>query len=359
MKHENDNEWLDPMLESQIHREPEEFDFEKWAENHPEEARLLRCGFEKTGRSARTKPYEIWRFIMESKVTRYSAAAVVALAAVLVLFGPFGTSKNGSIVLADVQQKVAGIETMIIRGTKTYTHPGEDGRIYEFDGVKCEFDLVKYSSTKHGFVEEGYAEGNLFYRITFNLPEKKTLITFPPYKKYLTFTSLDDVAELMEGLTTPNSFFNLLLECEYKELGKDKIDGVEVEGFEFQVGSIEKILPKPVFDMQDCRGKVWIGIKEQLPVRIETDLCIGKCFTTMFNELNLREVNVLDKYNVELDEDIFDINPPEGYTEFTLSDILKMIPVEVKAGVAGLVIIPGSFVFWKRRRKKKRIAAKQ
>jgi hypothetical protein len=359
MKHENDNEWLDPMLESQIHREPEEFDFEKWAENHPEEARLLRCGFEKTGRSARTKPYEIWRFIMESKVTRYSAAAVVALAAVLVLFGPFGTSKNGSIVLADVQQKVAGIETMIIRGTKTYTHPGEDGRIYEFDGVKCEFDLVKYSSTKHGFVEEGYAEGNLFYRITFNLPEKKTLITFPPYKKYLTFTSLDDVAELMEGLTTPNSFFNLLLECDYKELGKDKIDGVEVEGFEFQAGSVENILPKPVFDMQAVTGKVWIGIKEQLPVRIETDLCIGKCFTTMFNELNLREVNVLDKYNVELDEDIFDINPPEGYTEFTLSDILKMIPVEVKAGVAGLVIIPGSFVFWKRRRKKKRIAAKQ
>ena len=353
MKHENDNEWLDPMLESQIHREPEQFDFEKWAENHPEEARLLRCGFEKSGRSAKTKPYEIWRIIMESKVTRYSAAAVVALAAVLVLFGPFGTSKNGSVVLADVQEKVAGIETMIIRGTKTYTHPGEDGKIYEFDGVKCEFDLVKYSSTKHGFVEEGYAEGNLFYRITFNLPEKKTLITFPPYKKYLTFTSLDDVAELMEGLTTPNGFLNLLLEGEYKELGKDKIDGVEVEGFEFQAGSVENILPKPVFDMQAVTGKVWIGIKEQLPVRIESDLRIGKCFTTMFNELNLREVNVLDKYNVELDEDIFDTKPPEGYTEFTLSDILQMIPVEVKAGVAGLGIIPAGFVVWKRRRRKK------
>ncbi|MHC4537847.1 MAG: hypothetical protein ACYS6K_28275 [Planctomycetota bacterium] len=353
MKHENDNEWLDPMLESQIHRKPEQFDFEKWAENHPEEARLLRSGFNKSGRSTKTKPFKIWRFIMESKVTRYSAAAVVALAAVLVLFGPFGTSKNGSIVLADVQQKVADIETMIIRGTKTYTHPGENGEIYEFDGVKCKFDLVKYSSTKHGFVEEGYVEGNLFYRITFNLPRKQTLIVFPPYKKYLTFASLDDVAETMETLTTPNGFFKLLLECEYKELGKDKIDGVEVEGFEFQAGSIEKILPKAVFDMQDYKGKVWIGIKEQLPVRIEADLCIGKSFMTMFNELNLREVNVLDKYNVELDEDIFDITPPEGYTEFTLSDILQMIPVEVKAGVAGLGIIPAGFVVWKRRRIKR------
>ena len=293
---------------------------------------------------------------MESKITRYSAAAVIVLAMTLVLFGPFWAPGNGNIVLADVQQKVAGIETMIIRGTKTYTHPGENGEIYEFDGVKCEFDLVKYSSTKHGFVEEGYAEGNLFYRLTFNLPEKKTLITFPPYKKYLTFTSLDDVAELMEGLITPNGFLNLLLEGEYKELGKDKIDGVDVEGFEFQAGSVENILPKPVFDMQAVTGKVWIGIKEQLPVRIETDLCIGKCFTTMFNELNLREVNVLDKYNVELDENIFSTNPPEGYTELTLSDILLLIPVEAKAGIAGLGIAPIGFVFWRRRRRKRAAA---
>lgn len=79
----------------------------------------------------------------------------------------------------------------------------------------------------------------------------------------------------------------------------------------------------------------------------------------IFNDLNLLEVNVLDKYNVELDENIFDINPPEGYMELTLSDILQMIPVEAKAGVAGLCIIPASFVVWKRRRKKKRTAAKQ
>ena len=358
MKHDNDNRWLDPMLERHIQREPETFDFEKWAEKHPGEARLLRCGFQDSSRSAKTRPFEIWRFIMESKVTRYSAAAVVVLA-MAVLLSPFGTPGNCGIVLADVQQRVAGIETMIIRGTKTYTHPGEDGEIYEFDGVKCEFDLVKYSSAKHGFVEEGYVEGNLFYRITFNLPRKQTLIVFPPYKKYLTFASLDDVAKTMEALTTPNGFFNLLLECEYKELGKDTIDGVEVEGFEFQVGSIENILPKHVFDMQDYRGKIWIGIKEQLPVRMEADLHIGKCFTTMFNELNLREVNVLDKYNVELDEDVFDIDPPEGYTELTLSDILQMIPVEAKAGLAGLALLPAGLILRRRQKRKKAAARKK
>ena len=48
----------------------------------------------------------LWRIIMESKVTRYSAAAVVALAAAFVLMSPFGTSQNGNIVLADVINKV-------------------------------------------------------------------------------------------------------------------------------------------------------------------------------------------------------------------------------------------------------------
>jgi hypothetical protein len=81
---------------------------------------------------------------------------------------------------------------------------------------------------------------------------------------------------------------------------------------------------------------------------------------TVFNDLNLYEVNILDKYNVELDEAVFDTNAPEGYTEFTLSDILPLIPVEAKAGLVGLgvspCIIPAGFIVWKRHRKKKTMA---
>ncbi|MHC4106078.1 MAG: hypothetical protein ACYSR9_14140, partial [Planctomycetota bacterium] len=305
MKHENDNEWLDPMLESQIHREPEQFDFEKWAENHPEETRLLRCGFEKSGRSARTKPNKIWRFIMESKVTRYSAAAVIVLA-MAVLLSPFGTPGNGGVVLADVQQKVNGIETMIIRGTKTLTHPGEDGDVFEFNEFKGEFDLVKYLSMKHGLVEEGYVGDKLIYRFTFNRPKRQTLLVIPPFKKYGTFTSTDKQMQLLENLT-PKGIVNLLMGGDYKELGRDNINGVEVEVFEFQdTEPFKGLLPKAICDIQSLKGKVWIGVEEQMPVRVEGDFVIGKSFMTMFNELNLHEVNTLGEYNVELDEDIFD-----------------------------------------------------
>jgi len=356
MKQNNDNRWLDPMLERHIRREPEKFDFEKWVEEHPNEARLLRCGFKDSSRSAKTKPNEIWRFIMESKVTRYSAAAVIVLAMALILFGPFWVPGNGGGVLADVQQKVADMETIIIRGTKTFTHADKPDSVFEFNGIQGHFDLVKYLSKQHGLVEEGYAEGKLIYRITMNLPKQQILLVLPPWKKYGTFASTDGQMQLMNNLS-PKGIINLLLSSDYKKLGRSNIDGVEVEGFEFQEAEpFKKLAPKPILDIQNVKGKVWIGLEEQLPIWVEGDLTIGKSLMSMFHDLNLHEVNVLEKCDVELDEDIFSTDPPEGYTELTLSDILPLIPVEAKAGLVGLGIIPAGFIFWKRRRRKKAAA---
>jgi len=353
MKHDKNNEWLDPLLSEHVHREPAKFDFQKWAREHPNEAKLLRSGYACSSPKAKTTIQNLWRFIMESKITRYSAAAVITLAIAFVLFGPFGISGNGGVVLADVQQKVADAETMVIRGQKTYLRPGEDGEVFEFLGIKYEFDLVKYFSKQHGLVEEGYIKDKLIYRVTFNRLKRQTLFVLPPWKKYVAFTSTDKQAQLLENLT-PKGIVNLLVGSDYKELGRDNIDGVEVEGFEFQEADpFIGLVPKAVFDIQNLKGKIWVGIKEQLPVRVEADLVIGKSLMTVFNDLNLHEVNVLEKYNVELDEDIFNTNAPEGYTKFTLSDILPFIPVEAKAGVAGLGIVPAGLIFWKRRRRKR------
>jgi len=353
MKHENNNQWLDPMLDRHIHREPEEFDFEKWAEKHPEEARLLRNGYKNSGRDAKMKPSEIWRFIMESKVTRYSAAAVIVLAMTLVLFNPFWTPGNGGIVLADVRQKIADTETMIIRGTKTFMNLSKDDNVIEINGLRCEFDLVKYSSKQLGLVEEGRVDGKLIYRITFNRPKRQAVLVLPPWKKYGAMAATDEQMRLMENLS-PEGIINMLLAGDHKKLGRDMIDGVEVEGFEFQQPDLfVDLFPKPIFDIQTLEGKAWIGIEEQLPIWIEGDFIFGKSLLTLFNEVRLHEVNVVEKYDVDLDDKIFDTDVPEGYTEFGLSDILPFIPVEAKAGIAGLALIPAGLIFWRQRRKKK------
>jgi len=353
MKHDKNDNWLDPLLSRHVHREPAKFDFHKWVREHPNEARLLQSGYANSSRNAKTTIQDFWRFIMESKVTRYSAAAVIVLAVTLVLFGPFWTPGNSNVVLADVQQKVNAIETLIIRGTKTFTRPGEPDSVLEFGGMKWEFDLVKYFSQQYGLVEEGYIGDKLIYRFTFNRPKRQTLLVIPPNKKYGKFTSTDKIMRLLEN-GTPKGIINLLMEGDYRKLGRDSINGVEAVVFEFQdPATFKELAPKAIVDIQNIKGKVWIAIKEQLPVLVEGDLVIGKSFMTMFQELNLHEVNTFGDYNIELDENIFDINPPEGYTELTLSDILQVVPAEAKAGAAAMGIIPAGLIFWRHRRKKK------
>ena len=356
MKNKKDEKWFDEIVSRAVDFGEVKFDGQKWQEKY-----VLNKPVAAT--RSKIKPhYNFWRFIMESKVTRYSAAAIIVLATA-VLLSPFGIPGNGGVVLADVQQKVAGIETMIIRGTKTFMRPGEDGDVFEINGFKCEFDLVKYFSKQHGLIEEGYVGDELIYRFTFNRPKRQTLLVLPSWKKYGMFTSTDAQMRLLEN-GTPKGIINLLLEGDYRELGRDNIDGVEAQCFECQtIESFKDLLPKPVLHMQDLKMKVWIGIEEQLPVRVEGDLVIGKSIMTMFNDLNLHEVNTFGEYNIELDEEIFDIKPPEGYTELTLNDILSLIPAEAKAGLAGLgvssCIIPASFIVWKRHRKKKKTMASQ
>ena len=287
---------------------------------------------------------------MESKVTRYSAAAVVTLAAALVLFGPFGTSKNGGVAMADVQEKIEQIDTMIFSGHKAFSSVDDPNIIFEFD-------IVRYISKQYGLTEKGYIKDTLVYSIIFNLPEKETCIFMHAWKKYLKFPWGKKQLELMEMLD-PKGIVELLTQADYEKLGFSEINGIEVEGFAFDNTEVNKeAFPESVFNIQQSNGRMWVGVEELIPVRMETDISIGKCLFTAFNNFNMHEVVVLQDYNVDLDTGHFDTEIPEGYTELTLSDILPFIPLKVKAGITGLglgfFLIPAGFIVRKRQRRKK------
>lgn len=300
MNQRNDDDRLDELITRAVDIGKVEFDRAKWLSR------------------ASAKPQrktKIWRTIMESKVTRYSAAAVVALAAASILMSPFGTSKHGGVALAAVQERMAQVDTMVLRGETTFTSVADPN-------VSFKYDNVKYMSRHYGFVEDGFVEGALLYRIVLNRQEKQSLLLLEPWKKSLRFPCTDDQIKVMEKLT-PTGVVNLLLETDYRELGIAEIAGVEAEGFEVQdLRPLEDIVPKFLLDIRRGTATIWVGTKELLPIRMEADMLIGANFWTGFVDVQSHEIAILDCYDVEMDAGLFDTNVPEDYTEFTLTDFI-------------------------------------
>jgi outer membrane lipoprotein-sorting protein len=341
MKHKTDEHWLDAMISQAVDIGKAEFDRKAWLDRLAAESQ--RRGLTGTGIDHTQSNHlgTIWRKIMESKATKYSAAAVIALAAALVLMNPFGVSQNG-VLLAAVQEKIAQVDTMILRGQTTFTSVSDPN-------ISVKYDNVKYMSRQYGFAEDWYIKGTLTYRIILNRPEKQALLLLSTSKKYVKFPCTEEQIKVMERLT-PTGVVDLLLETEYKKLGTATIDGVEAEGFEVQdLKSLENIMPKYLMDLQKGTATIWVDTKELLPIRMEGDMLLGKTFATLFTDVNCHEVAALEKYNVELDPGLFSTNPPEGYTPFSLADFIP-----VKLSMAGLGVVPAGCLAWQGARQRRR-----
>jgi len=257
----------------------------------------------------------IWRTIMENRIAKYSVAAVVALAGTLVLWNPLGTSPNG-VALAQVQAKIAQVDTMILRGETTFTSVTDPNTTVKYENVK-------YLSRQDGFTEDGFIKGALVYRVILNQREKQGVLLLVPWKKCVRFPCTEEQIRVVERLT-PSGVVDLLLESNnYRKLGTANIDGVEAEGFELQdLKPLENIVPTFLMDLQQGTATIWVGTKELLPIRMEADMLLGKTIATLFMDVKCHEIAVLEKYDVELDPGLFDTATPEGYTEFTLTESL-------------------------------------
>ncbi len=296
-------------------------------QTHTESLRVTRIG--------------IWRTIMENRMTKYSAAAVVALATALVLMNPFGASKHGGVALAAVQEKVATLDTMVFRGHKTFS-------LLDDPNKYMAFDVVKYFSREYGIVEEGSREGVPMYRIVMNRAQKQSLAVFHMWKKYAKYPATDEQIELMQRLA-PAGMIELLLQNDHRKLGPRVIDGVDAEGFELDsLESIKGILPKWLFDMQQGKATAWIATGELLPIRFEGDMRIGRSLATLFMDIRLQETTALESYDVELAPHLFDTSVPEGYDTFGITDFIPG-----KLSLAGIGILPAGVIVWTRSRRRK------
>ncbi|MHC4334017.1 MAG: hypothetical protein ACYSUV_09745 [Planctomycetota bacterium] len=334
MKNKKEEKWLDETIAQAADIGKLEFDRQKWKQKY-----LLTKSVDASRSHAEAKRhYSLWRFIMESKITRYSAAAVIVTALSLILLGPLAISTRNGVALGDVSKNMEDVETAVIRGRQVFT-------LIEDPNQSFEMDTIKYCSTQYGYAEKGLQDGRLLYYWSANVPRKLAIVVIPIWGKYLKYPLNDKQLRIAETLS-PKGIVELFLEGGYEELGRSTIDGIEVEGFESRELKYMESIPKFFFDIREQTHRLWVGIEDLVPVRHEAEAVLGKCLFTGFNEVRVREECIFESYGIELDEAIFEPNIPADYTplDFNLLSSGKT----AKAGLVGVCAIPLGLVAWKK-----------
>jgi hypothetical protein len=293
-------------------------------------------------KSAALRP-NLWRFIMKSKITRYSAAAIVTLAMALVLLDPFGTSDKGHIVWAQVVENMDKVQMFAHKEQRFFYELGQDEPFLKTN-------VIKHACLKYGVVEEQYTtQGDLMHRVYLLGRTRQIVGVLPKVKKYFKLPMTDEMAQLIDRLT-PRGLVEYFMSTEHKDLGRSQIDGCQVEGFEatglWPVHDTFNFL----FPVKQITWRFWIDIESSLPVRVDYEIITDRGLFTEMKKLKIVCKAYDFEYHKELQDELFDPNIPDDYTEFKVADF---IPIEAKAGLVGLGVVPAGFIIWNRRRRKR------
>ncbi len=345
MSHTNKDRRLDEIITRAVDIGKVEFDRTKWLDRLAAESQTPGVSRPRTG-CTKSEPHKtIWRTIMESKITKYSAAATILVAASLVLFDPFGLSggRHG-VVLAEAAERMNEVLTITHKEKRVYYEQGNDEPLLRAEAVK-------YISSRQGIVEEQYdQEGNLMHRVYIQKEPQQLVFLFVKGKQYLMMPMADSWARLMENLT-PKGIVEHFKAGNCKELGPAKIDGHDVVGFEtLDAGSFP--IPQQyhfLFPIEGIKWQFWIEEKSLLPVAIDLEVTTGRGLFTSFKKMRITCHAYDMQYDQEIPASVFDPNIPDDYVPLNLESIVQENAAWL--GVGALPVI--GFVAYRRRSRRR------
>ena len=313
--------------------------------------------FKKT-RPAEVQP-NIWRKIMKSKITKAVAAAVIIAMVIVGAYNLGGSVDVASVAWGEVAHRVEEIPGATYRRTEINNQgtlgsgiyeevvhlsdhavrvdsvPGTGAglrphmhwvsidkstheiRVHEYDiqpydggGVLVFMDDVNLPSSDPGLeIDDYYAEcqqerGSASeeeprVRSQWLFPDERVRVFDTGDKRSL---SEEEAIKWFKHLD-PREWTKEALSLDYRELGHDKIDGVDVEGVEVQ-GRNPSVAPFLNANMGDVTIRFWVDIKTGLPVRYEARARYGLWegdWAMVVDEIH---------WNEDLDPDIFEPNLP-------------------------------------------------
>ncbi len=219
------------------------------------------------------------RKIMKSPITRIAAAAVIIIA-VLTGIHYFGVSIPGtSVVFADVVERLHNARTM------TYT-------------------VNATTAIEIAFKEPGYMRTTMpgGFVTVIDWTQGKGISTLPTRKQFIEMEMSNLPHDPAQQQFNVIEKLRTLPDRADEELGTSEIDGRVLQGFRVT--------------KEDVINTVWIDPKTRDLVRVETEFINAPGMNVVLTDF---------QFDVELDDSLFSLTPPDGYTR-----------VEVQADVSGV-----------------------
>jgi hypothetical protein len=287
MERPESDKWLDEALTDVIGSKKTRTDFNQWKQNHPEAVETLTS---RTNRQAAPpRPLKIRRTIMKSPITKFAAAAVIVVV-VLIGIDQIGIS---NVAWGEVAGKVDQALTYTCRvHLRDITHEKE----------LMDIEAVIYGSTEYGQKQDVGMNGKLL-KHTYFLPSEKIEIDVMPAEKTYRRKPLTDKDIEQRGGGDMRETLKKCMAYRHKKLGRDKIDGIDVEGIEVY----DPNLCTASFTVESLTAQLWVDIETNLPVLLKAEITGAKGEKAILEAEKFR-------WNVELDPSIFEPNIPDDYT---------------------------------------------
>ena len=281
MKRPENNKWLNKVLTETIGSKKTRTDFENFKRKHPRAVEMLTS--RASTHAASRAPQTIRNIIMKSQITKFAAAAMLFIAALI------GLRQFGK--LPDVTGSAFGKVVANIRSAQTVS-----GRItIEQEGQKPQTMYCWTLEPNHQRIE--MEDGRIFIVDTF---QGKSVVLIPVEKKAYVMTTPVSPKYILNEYDNIKDLLKNLSDYSQEYIGQSEINGQNVGGFHIKHGDNEMI--------------IWANMKNYMPVQIETMMSLrnkqnenqdGKTTTITISDIVIGE---------ELDESLFSLSPPEGFS---------------------------------------------
>jgi len=240
---------------------------------------------------------DVGRKFMKSRIKKLAAAAAV-IVVILMLIHFTGGPDMASVAWAELADRVVQIQTCVFRGSTQTIIDSNSNNVQEGE-------MEAFASSEYGFRTNLYMDGKI-QMMQYSLLQDKVIVSvMPEQKRYMKIALTDERLEKMRTQgSDPREMVKELMSADYIELGRDTIDGIEVEGIE----TTDPNVMGGQFD--NYVGRLWVDPETQLPVQMEMEMTIKSGGKTVQTSMVMYDF----QWDVQIAPDVFEPNIPEDYT---------------------------------------------